>query len=81
MGTGILSPGVKRPGGEDYSPPSRAEAKNERDYTTTRNLKGVGAPLLGTLEDVKRKATGTGISLHSPLRNLEGGSYTGDFER
>jgi len=41
MGTGILSLGVKRPGREDYSPPSRAEAKHERDYISTRNLKGV----------------------------------------
>jgi len=52
MGTGILSPRVKRPGREDYSPPSRAEVKNERDYTSTRNLKGEGGLLLETLEDV-----------------------------
>jgi len=50
MGTEILSLGVKRPECEDYSPPSRAEVKNERDYTFTRNLKG--GLLLGTLEDV-----------------------------
>ena len=29
------------------------------------NLEGVGAPLLGTLEEVKRKALEMGISLHS----------------
>jgi hypothetical protein len=44
------------------------------------------APLLGTLEDMLRKAPDTGISLQrshfSSEGNLEsgGGSYTGDFE-
>jgi hypothetical protein len=44
------------------------------------------APLLGTLEDMLRKALDTSISLHrGPFMsegNLEsgGGSYTGDFE-
>jgi hypothetical protein len=36
MGIGALSPGVKRPGREpDYSPPSSAEVKNLRTYTST----------------------------------------------
>jgi len=45
------------------------------------------APLLGTLEDMLRKAPVMGISLHSsPFSsegNLEsgGGTYTGDLER
>jgi hypothetical protein len=44
------------------------------------------APLLGTLEDMLRKAPDMGISLlRGPFRlrgtwNQEGGSYTGDFE-
>jgi len=49
----------------------------------------VRAPLLGTLEDMLRKASDTGISLHRgrfmSKGNLEseggwgGGAYTGDF--
>jgi hypothetical protein len=45
------------------------------------------APSLGILEDILRKAPDTSISLHrGPFTtegtwNLEGGSYTGDFER
>jgi hypothetical protein len=36
MGTGALTPGVKRPGREDdYSPPSSAEVKNTWSYTST----------------------------------------------
>jgi len=36
MGTGALSPGVKRPGREaDHSPPSSAEVKNAWIYTST----------------------------------------------
>ena len=44
------------------------------------------APLLGTLEDMSRKAPDAGISLHKGLfmfeGNLEsgGGLYTGNFE-
>jgi hypothetical protein len=48
---------------------------------------GEGAPSLGTLEDMLRKAPDTGISLSlgapfQPRRtwNQEGGLYTGDFE-
>ena len=47
---------------------------------------GEGAPSLGTLEDMLRKAPDMGISLlggpFSAENNLEsgGGSYTGDFE-
>ena len=42
---------------------------------------------MGNLEDMlKKKASGTRISIGAPLQlrrtwNLEGGSYTGDFER
>jgi hypothetical protein len=36
MGTGVLSPGVKRPGCETgHSPPSSAEVKNTWSYTST----------------------------------------------
>jgi len=36
MGTGLLFPGVKRPGREvDHSPQSSAEVKNSRNYATT----------------------------------------------
>jgi len=36
MGTGVLTPGVKRPGREaDHSPPSTAEVKPEWSYTST----------------------------------------------
>jgi hypothetical protein len=44
------------------------------------------APLVGTLEDMLRKAPDTGMSLYrGPFSsrgtlNQEGGSYTGDFE-
>ena len=79
-GTGILSPGVKRPGREDYSPPSRAEVKNERDYTSTRNLKEVlyWGPWRMCKGRLWRRAS---LSTGAPLDNLEGGSYTEDFER
>jgi hypothetical protein len=45
-----------------------------------------GPPLLGTLEDMLKKASGMGISIGAPLKlrktwNLEGGSYTGDFKK
>jgi len=40
------------------------------------------APLLGTLEDMLRKALDTGISHPgAPLGNLEGYSMAGTFER
>jgi hypothetical protein len=36
MGNGSLSPGVKRPRRDgDHSPPSDAEVRNERKYTST----------------------------------------------
>ena len=46
----------------------------------------MGPPLLGTMEDVLKKASGTGTSIRAHLQlrrtwNLEGGSYTGEFER
>jgi hypothetical protein len=35
MGTGVFSPGIKRPGHEaDHSPPSSAEIKNEWSYSS-----------------------------------------------
>jgi len=74
MGTGILSPGVKRPGCEDHSPPSRAEAKNERYYTSTRNLKGGGKGLLywGAWRMCKGRLWGrASLSIGAPLGNLE----------
>jgi hypothetical protein len=44
------------------------------------NLDG-GAPLLGTLEGVYRKALEMGRSIGVLLGNLKEGSYTGDIER
>jgi hypothetical protein len=37
--------------------------------------------LLRTLEDNVEKALEKGISIEASLENLEGGSYTGHFER
>jgi len=83
MGTGILSPGVKRLGREAYSLPSRAEAKNERDYTSTQNLKEGGGLLhWGPWRMCKGRFWGRASpSIGAPLGNLEAGSYTEDFER
>jgi hypothetical protein len=40
------------------------------------------APLLGTLEDMLRKALVTGLSLHrGPIRGPGGGSSAGTFKR
>jgi hypothetical protein len=42
----------------------------------------VRAPLLGTLEDVLRKALDTGVSLHrGPVGESRGDSLAGTFER
>ena len=54
------------------------------EHLSLRGL-GRGAPLLGTFEDMQRKAPDMGISHHrGPFMaegNLEGGLYTRDFER
>ena len=42
----------------------------------------MGAPLLGTLKDMLRKALETGISLHrGPVGQPQVGSFTKDFEK
>ena len=83
MSTGILSPGIKRPGRKAHSPPSRAEAKNERDYNFTRNLKGGGELLYwGPWRMCKGRLWERAfLSTGAPLGNLEGDSYSEDFER
>jgi len=46
------------------------------------NLEGGGAPLLGTLKDMYRKAQETGIFLNrSPAGEPEGDPFSRDFER
>jgi hypothetical protein len=58
-------------------------------HLSLKRLSGEGfegrPPLLGTVEDMLRKAPDPSLSIGAPLGlrrtwNLEGGSYTGDFE-
>jgi hypothetical protein len=56
MGTGALSPGIKRPGREaDHSPPSSAEVKNAWSYIST--------PPIRLHDVVLNKSTGTTLPL------------------
>jgi hypothetical protein len=58
------------------------------EYLTLKRLREPqgGPTLLVTLDDMLKKALGTGISIGAPLQlkrmfNLEGDSYTGDTEK